>query len=248
MIVPTGTRSRGPGRAAGSRATCGQLDDLAALVLAVGLRRLDVALALARVLARARCCPPPAQLPWPLHSLMPTHFTLSPPAFSSARALTAPERNSAAAAPAIRMPLFARVMDLSFSPGGGSTLSGRRLRRPAARGSFQSGPARLHHRGYGVEGGLRGSPMPGWLAPLLLAGAIVAAYSNGFDVPFVLRRLAHHRAEPGHPHAAPHAGLLRRSRHHDGPAREQGPASAAPGHDGAQLPASRAPRPGATTS
>src|SRR4029453_11497535 len=65
----------------------------------------------------AQLLPAPAQEPWPLHSLMPTHFTLSAPALSSARALMAPVANSVAAAVAIKMPLLAPVLELSFSPG-----------------------------------------------------------------------------------------------------------------------------------
>src|SRR5262245_51764740 len=44
---------------------------------------------------------------------MPEHVTWSPPAFSSARAPTAPERKSAAAALAINIPLVVLVMMLS---------------------------------------------------------------------------------------------------------------------------------------
>src|SRR5262249_46517279 len=51
----------------------------------------------------AHSFPAPAQAPCPLHELMPEQYT-SPPAFSSARALTAPERISPAAAPAITIP------------------------------------------------------------------------------------------------------------------------------------------------
>src|SRR6185503_14921198 len=61
--------------------------------------------------------PAPAQPPWPLQALMPVQLTLSPAALSSARAVTAPERNSAAAAPAIRIPLLFLVMILSSSCG-----------------------------------------------------------------------------------------------------------------------------------
>src|SRR5690349_12032402 len=40
----------------------------------------------------------PAQLPFPLQALIPEQITWSPPAFSSARAVTAPDRSSVAAA------------------------------------------------------------------------------------------------------------------------------------------------------
>src|SRR5215475_13535035 len=95
----------------------------------------------------AQLLPAPAQEPCPLHSLMPVHFTWSLPAFSSARALMAPLANSVAAAVAIRIPLLALVIDISFSPRN----LGKPFELPAldARGgaSFHSAaPVRLHHR------------------------------------------------------------------------------------------------------
>src|SRR5262249_60980230 len=63
---------------------------------------------------------------------MPTHFTLSPPAFSSARAFTAPLANSAAAAVATTIPLLTRFIRTSPSfprtPGVASQRTG--FRRP----------------------------------------------------------------------------------------------------------------------
>src|SRR5262249_37908829 len=64
----------------------------------------------------AQLLPAPAPGPCPLHALLPLHFTCSLPAFSSARALMAPLANSVAAAVAIRIPLLALVIDISFSP------------------------------------------------------------------------------------------------------------------------------------
>src|SRR4029453_14569567 len=57
------------------------------------------------------------------------------------------------------------------------------------------------------------------------------------STPIPLSPLATHRAEPGDKEPRPDPGLLRRSRHDDHPAREQGPAPAAAGDDGVQLPA-----------
>src|SRR5262245_23189641 len=51
-----------------------------------------------------------AHAPWPLQALAPRHFTLSPPAFSSACAATAPERKSPAAALAISTPFASRFI------------------------------------------------------------------------------------------------------------------------------------------
>src|SRR5262249_18531861 len=62
----------------------------------------------------AQLPPAPAQAPLPLHSLMPVHFTLSPPALSSARAFTAPLAKRVAAAVAMRIPLLTRFIDFSF--------------------------------------------------------------------------------------------------------------------------------------
>src|SRR5262249_61443545 len=70
----------------------------------------------------AQLLPAPAHAPWPLQSLIPTHFTLSPPAFSSARARTAPLARSVAAAAAIRIPLLTRSMVLSSSPPSGEVV------------------------------------------------------------------------------------------------------------------------------
>src|SRR5262249_32195153 len=97
----------------------------------------------------AQLPPAPAQAPLPLHSLMPVHFTLSPPAFSSARAFTAPLAKSVAAAVAIRIPLLTRFIDLSFSlsPYAGEVTGGCRLRRPRGR-QVSAWLVRLHHRAF----------------------------------------------------------------------------------------------------
>src|SRR5262245_23186572 len=122
---------------------------------------------------------------------MPTHFTLSPPAFSSARAFTAPLANSAAAAVATTIPLLTRFIRTSPSfperCGVASERTGfgrpRWLEVSAARSATLSA---LH----GIEGG-RMRPVahpsggiPGWMVPLTLAVAIAAAYSNGLYIPF----------------------------------------------------------------
>src|SRR5207245_10254860 len=58
-------------------------------------------------------CSAVAQEAWPLHELTPAHSTVSPPAFSSARAATPPARISVAAALAINIPLLVRMRSSS---------------------------------------------------------------------------------------------------------------------------------------
>src|SRR5207244_4102495 len=55
-----------------------------------------------------------AHAAWPLHALMPAQWTVSAPAFSPARATTAPLRNRPAAALAIKIPLLDRFMHTSL--------------------------------------------------------------------------------------------------------------------------------------
>src|SRR5262249_54529391 len=62
----------------------------------------------------AQACPPPAQAPWPLHAFTPPQWTLSPPAFSSARADKAPVSSRAAAALAMRTPVLMLFMSSSL--------------------------------------------------------------------------------------------------------------------------------------
>src|SRR4051812_11261828 len=71
---------------------------------------------------------------------MPEHITWSPPAFSSARAVTAPERNSAAAAPAMSMPLVFVFMVRLLLLGGWCPLDA------AARGTLHERPAAARSR------------------------------------------------------------------------------------------------------
>src|SRR5262249_41516024 len=188
----------------------------------------------------AQLVPAPAHEPWPLQSLIPSPFTLSPPALSSARAWTAPLARSVAAAAAIRIPLLTRSMVLSSSPQSGRSL-GCRLRRPRLARVSAAPRSATPSGAYGVEG-------PGALVRRRrrrrppLAGAPVARRGNRGGVrehlrhPLRVRRLAHHRAEPGDPEPLQPAALLHRSEHHDGPAREQGPAAPSRGHPGAQPP------------
>jgi hypothetical protein len=75
-----------------------------------------------------------AQPPWPLQALMPAQCTL-PPVFSSARAVTCPERTSAAAAPAINMPFPIAVRFMGPFLGCGFGLTLRRM----PRGSLEGG-------------------------------------------------------------------------------------------------------------
>ena len=81
---------------------------------------------------------------------------------------------------------------------------------------------------------------PRWLVPLLLAGAIAATYSNGLRVPFVFDDWHTIESNPAIRSLGRIPGLLRRPRHDDDPAREQGSPSAAAGDHGGQLPALRA--------
>src|SRR5262245_61056552 len=200
----------------------------------------------------AQLPPAPAHAPLPLHSLMPVHFTLSPPALSSARAFTAPLAKSVAAAVAMRMPLLTRFIDFSFPSPLGGRPPGEGHRRVAgldapARVRFQPGAARSatpsgFHAIEGADAPARGFESGG----AGMAGPTASRRCDRRDVleraprPLRLRRLAHDRTESGHPDAPPHPELLRRSGHDDHPAREQGPAAAAPGDHGAQLPALRA--------
>src|SRR5206468_3953090 len=82
--------------------------------------------------------PAPAQLPCPLQALMPSQITWSPPALSSALALTAPDRNSIAAALAMSKPFVFIGPPLGCA---GAWTSGRRRRfqLTAARAAGRAG-------------------------------------------------------------------------------------------------------------
>src|SRR5262249_26795563 len=144
------------------------------------------------------------------------------PALSSARALTAPLASSVAAAAAIRIPLFTRSMSLSSSPPGRESL-GCRLRRPGWPSVSVAPRSATPSPAYGVEGpGALAFRCPRPRSPLADPPHARRSHPGGVRQHLRravrLRRLAHHRAEPGDPEPRQPAALLHRPEHHDDPA------------------------------